>query len=58
MTDKLFFKSTHGLRVQKIVKKKKEMKKSNPNDYTGPSGISRANQSKRVAFADTYESGA
>jgi len=58
MTDKLFFKSTHGLRVQKIVKKKKEMKKSNPNDYTGPSGISMTNQSKRVAFADTYESGA
>jgi hypothetical protein len=52
MTDRLFFKSTHGLRVQKIVKRKKK-KDFNPHDYR-PGTINQSNPPKKVSFADTY----
>lgn len=50
MTDRLFFKSTHGLRVQKIVKRKR---KFNPNDYR-PDTINQSNPPKKLSFADAY----
>ena len=39
MTDKLFFKSTHGLRVQKIVKKKNKKKHNSSDNLLHPSGL-------------------